>query len=60
MEQIESESRFIFKLIKDILLLPFNIILMLFRKKQFSELFKPFSDLFKFLVKAKLIFLLLE
>ena len=59
MEQIESESRFIWRLIKDILFLPFNLILVLFKKKPFSELFKPFSDFFKFLLQAKLIFFII-
>ena len=53
MEDIESESKFMWRFIWGILMTPFNLILVLFGKKGFNDLFKPFSDLFKFIFQPK-------
>lgn len=51
--EIESESKFIWKFILNILLTPVILIMVLFGKKNFKEFFKPFNDLFKFIIEPK-------
>lgn len=53
-KQINSESKFIWKFILHIILTPVTFILVLFGKKKFSELFKPFAELFKFITEPKI------
>jgi hypothetical protein len=48
MEDIESESKFIWKFILHILITPITLLLVIFKKKEFKDLFQPFTDLFKF------------
>lgn len=53
MEKIRSETHFYFKLYWDILKTPYILIMILFGKKEVSELFKPFKDIFEFIFEAK-------
>ncbi|MFH2028591.1 MAG: rhomboid family intramembrane serine protease [Nanoarchaeota archaeon] len=53
MENIESESKFFWKLFKDLLLLPITLILVIFKKKRFDDLVHPFKDLLKFIFEPK-------
>lgn len=53
MKRIESETRFIWKLLLYILLTPITLILVLFKRRQLKELLQPFSDLYQFLFAAK-------
>jgi membrane associated rhomboid family serine protease len=53
MEEIRSESKFVWKFILNIILTPITLLLVLFRKKQFKDLFQPFIDLFKFIFEPK-------
>jgi membrane associated rhomboid family serine protease len=53
MEGIDSESRFAWKLVKSILLLPFVLILVLLRKKSLKDLTAPVKELVKFIFQAK-------
>ena len=50
---IESESTFLLKLLWHIVLTPFTLILVILKKKEVSEILKPFSLFFNFLVAAK-------
>jgi len=50
---IRSESRFIWRFILDFLLTPIVLFQVLIGKKRFSELFSPFTNLFKFIFEAK-------
>jgi membrane associated rhomboid family serine protease len=59
MGYIDSESQFIWKFILKIILTPYTLLLVLFHKKEFSELFEPFNLLFHFLFQAKLTILLI-
>ena len=53
MEDIESESKFIWKFIWHILITPITLLLVLFKKKEFADLFRPFTELFKFIFQPK-------
>ena len=53
MAAIQSESRFVWKLIFQILITPFTLILLLFGKRKLGDLFRPFTDIIKFLFEAK-------
>lgn len=53
MADIKSESQFIWRLLLDILLIPWTLLLIIFRKKELKDLLKPFSDIFKFIFEAK-------
>jgi len=53
MSNIESESRFIWKFILHTLLIPFKLILVLFRKAEIKDVFQPFIDLIKFIFEPK-------
>lgn len=52
-EQITSESKFVWKFIGLFLLTPVTLIQILFKKKEFSDLFLPFKYLFHFLFEPK-------
>ena len=51
---IESESRFLWRFILDAILTPIVFIQVLFKRKEWKDLLKPFTDLFDFLFEAKL------
>jgi len=53
MSSIESESRFIWKFILHTLLIPINLLLVLFKKKTIKDVFQPFIDLIKFIFEPK-------
>lgn len=53
MAEIESESKFLWKFILNILLTPITLVMVLFKKKQPIELLKPFINLFKFIFEPK-------
>jgi len=52
-EQVKSESKLVFELIKDLLLLPYVIVMVLFRKKEASELFIPLKRIIAFIFEPK-------
>lgn len=56
---IKSESQFIGKFILKILLLPFTLLQVIFRRKQLSALGEPFQLLFDFIQEAKVTFILI-
>lgn len=51
---IESESKFLWKFILDLLLTPVTFVLILFKRKEWKDLLAPFIDLFGFLFEARL------
>jgi membrane associated rhomboid family serine protease len=53
MKKIESETRFLLKFIWDILKTPLILILVILKKKELKDLFKPFTDFIEFLFEAK-------
>jgi membrane associated rhomboid family serine protease len=53
-ELIDSESKFIWKIILRILMLPITFVMVLFGKKEFKELFEPIRLFFEFIFEAKL------
>lgn len=53
MNDIESETSFKLKFLKEILLLPFTLIMVLFRKKEFSEVFEPVRMSIKYFFEPK-------
>ena len=53
MEPIESESRFIWKLILSILKTPFVLLLVIFQKRKLGDLFQPFYDILEFIFAAR-------
>ncbi len=53
MEDIKSETGFLWVLIKSILLWPITLILVLFGKKKPVELFNPIIEIWKFIFEAK-------
>lgn len=53
MNEIDSESRFIWKFIFKIILTPITLLLMLFGKRKINDLFEPFKMLFNFIFQAK-------
>jgi len=59
MEEVESESKHVWKLIKDILLLPITLIMALLGKKSFGELFSPIKDVWDFFWDAKVVAVLI-
>ncbi|MEK6962813.1 MAG: rhomboid family intramembrane serine protease [Nanoarchaeota archaeon] len=54
MAPIESESRFLWRFILDLVLTPITLIQVFFKRKEWKDLFKPFIDVFDFLFEAKL------
>lgn len=58
-KEIRSETFFLFSLIKDIILLPFILILVLIRKKEPKELLTVFSNLHTFFTEAKVTIILI-
>jgi membrane associated rhomboid family serine protease len=53
MKAIQSESRFVWKLILQLLLTPFTLILFVFGKRKLKDIFQPFIHIFHFLFEAK-------
>ncbi len=53
MTEIESETKFIWKLVLHILLTPITLIQVIFKKKELKELFQPFIDIWQFLIGPK-------
>jgi membrane associated rhomboid family serine protease len=53
MADIDSETKFIWKLFLNILLTPFTLLLILFGKKHIKDLFSPFKLIAKFVFEAK-------
>jgi membrane associated rhomboid family serine protease len=52
-EEVEPDYKHAFKLFKDILLLPVTFFLVLFKKKEFSDLLAPLKDLWAYFWDAK-------
>jgi len=50
----ESESEFVFKMLKYFLSLPFLLITVLLRKKSANEFFKPIGEIIKFVFNSKI------
>ena len=59
MEEIDSESKFVWKIILRILMLPITFIMVLFGKKEFKELLEPLRLFFVFIFEAKFVILLI-
>ena len=53
MEEIQSESKFIWNLIFHIIITPITLLLVIFGKKDFKSLFQPFVDIVKFIFEPK-------
>jgi len=53
MVDIQSETKFLWKIIVNILKTPLTLILILFKKKQFKDLFQPLNDFWLFIIKPK-------
>jgi membrane associated rhomboid family serine protease len=53
MEDIRSENRFVWKFIWQTILTPVTFILVLLKKKELSDLFLPFSEIFRFIFEPK-------
>ncbi len=53
MEEIESESKFVWKFIWHVLLTPITFILILFKKKEWKDLLLPFRELVAFVFEPK-------
>ena len=53
MQKIQSETTFIWKLILNVLKTPLILILILFKKKQFKDLFQPLNDFWLFIIEPK-------
>ncbi len=53
MVEIRSENRFVWSFIWHILLTPVTLILIILGKKKPSELFRPFRELFRFIIEPK-------
>jgi membrane associated rhomboid family serine protease len=51
--EIESETRFLWRMLLDTILTPIVLVQVLFRQKQPGELFKPWKDLFVFLFEPR-------
>lgn len=59
MRAIQSESRFVWKLILHILLTPFILILFIFRKRTLRDLFQPFIHIVRFLFETKFVVIII-
>ncbi|MBU0461913.1 MAG: rhomboid family intramembrane serine protease [Nanoarchaeota archaeon] len=53
MAEVESEAKFIWKIIKFFLLFPITLVLVLFKKKEVGALFEPIKDAWLFFWQAK-------
>ena len=53
MEEIESETQFIWKLILHTILTPITIILVLFKRREPKDIFQPITDIFKFIFEPR-------
>jgi membrane associated rhomboid family serine protease len=58
MEDIDSESVFVWKFLFHVIITPITIILVLFGKKEPSSILQPFIDLFRFFTRAKAVMFL--
>ncbi|MBI2139502.1 rhomboid family intramembrane serine protease [Candidatus Woesearchaeota archaeon] len=54
MEPIRSETRFVWALLRGVLLAPLALVLMLFGKRKLSDVLSPFKELFLFVTEPKL------
>jgi len=54
MGKIKSESKLLWVLIKDVLLLPLTFLLVLLKKKKISDLFRPLKDFVGFIFEARI------
>ena len=52
-EEIESETRFLWKLFVDIMMTPVTFALVLIGRKKWTDLFEPFSYVYRFMFEAK-------
>lgn len=52
-EEIESETRFLWKLFVDILLTPVTFALVILGKREWTDLFEPFFYVYRFMFEAK-------
>jgi membrane associated rhomboid family serine protease len=59
MEDVESESKHVWKIIKDLLLLPVTLVLVLLRKKKFLDLLNPIKNIWNFFWDAKVVAILI-
>jgi len=59
MEEVESESKFFWKIILRIILLPITLFLVIIRKREFKELFEPIRLFFEFIFQAKFTLMLI-
>ncbi len=50
---IESGTKFLFRLLWDIIKTPFILLLALFGKRSFSEVFRPLNDIWEFILEAR-------
>jgi membrane associated rhomboid family serine protease len=53
MVEIQSETKFMWKLLLHILMIPFTVILILFKKKEVKDIFQPFYDIGEFLFEPR-------
>ncbi|NQU78155.1 rhomboid family intramembrane serine protease [Candidatus Woesearchaeota archaeon] len=58
-KDVWSESQFIYNLLKDILLLPITLLLVIAKKKEWTDLLQPLKDLWRFLTDARMTFFLI-
>jgi membrane associated rhomboid family serine protease len=56
MVEVDSESRFLWKILLDIIILPFTFIMIFFGKKDFKDLFSPLRHFFEFIYQARFTF----
>jgi membrane associated rhomboid family serine protease len=53
MKPIRSETEFVWRFLWDIIKTPLTLILIVFKRKEIEDLFRPFKDLFKFVFEPK-------
>ncbi len=53
---IETSTKFLFRLLLDLIKTPFILILAIFGRRKFSEVFKPLVDIWEFILEAKFTF----
>ena len=52
-EEIESETKFVWKLLYHIILTPLTIFMVLFKKKRAGDILRPFKDVLDFIVEPR-------
>jgi membrane associated rhomboid family serine protease len=52
-KEIDTESKLIWNILLQIILIPFRIIMIVFRKASVGDLFIPFKELYKFFIQSK-------